>query len=256
LTVNGADGIHGKRIPRAGASTPIEPNDNAVDPKSRTVALNSDAPLAPGLEHKIVAPGQEARTTHLADVRDEAKYLKAKTGKEPVNVESYGALTGIHVDEAEAARLDQKVKQVARSLGMDHHVGFAIETDYMGFFKYPFLGTFRGDLKPEQPILVGIGLKAKEPEDIDLLYKYFNRGPIPRALLPWLRDFLSLDETQRIEAVLVHEKHELDAVGWAQHPHHISVQQSAKTEYRVQPRVRKNLELYARLNKEVFGEPR
>lgn len=215
-------------------------------------------PGSNGLAHGKATPVSGAAfVSSVLDAQVVAQYGKVLEGKEPVDAAAYAAITGITITPADAARLDAQVKKVAERIGLDHNVGFAAETKYLGFsYEYAFLGMFHGqNRKDGQPILLGAGLLAKTFEDLDLLYRFDTRGAgLPRALAPMIHDFLALGLEQRMEAVLVHEKLELEAAQWgSSNPHRSAVSSAPHTDLQIDPRVRKHLELYAKLDEALDG---
>jgi hypothetical protein len=244
--------ISGERSPFVRGSAIEETEGAHLDRERRdlqnTQAQSNDAaPLGVGLAHaKSAAAAPGALLACIAEAR--SRFAKQLSGDEPFDAASYAAVTGISVDRAKSEQLNHLIKEVAARIGLDHEVAFATETKYLGHsFEYSFLGLFQGWDRPKQPIVVGVGLLAKSVEDIELLYRFFNREKgAPPALMPMFKDFLELDVEQRIEAILVHEKHELEAVKWgSSNPHRAAVFEAPETEHTISPRVRRHLELYA-----------
>jgi hypothetical protein len=251
--VSGPDPLKKSGASPLGGLGRIEAGDVRVPVPSPLPLPDADVPLGAGLSHtKEVATSPNALIDSLTDPR--VKYARQLKGEVPFDAASYAAVTGISIDGPEAQRLDALVKKVAARIGLDHDVRFAAETKYMGqFFEYAFLGLFHGWDRPKQPILIGAGLKAKSVEDIELLYRYFNKAQgAPRPLLPMFEDFLKLDEEQRIESILVHEKLELDAASWgSSNPHRSAVMDAPETDYAISDRVRRHLAVYAQCQEKM-----
>lgn len=227
-------------------------------PLERALPLPSTSQVGAGLVHGKHTPASgQAYVGSVIDAQKIAKYGRELAGEVPIDAAAYAALTGISADSAESARLDALVKATAKKIGLDHPVGFAAETKFMGFsYEYAFLGVFHGwNRKEGQPILVGVGMKAKTPDDLELLYRFDSRGKgIPPGIRPMLEDFLKLSEDEKIQSILVHEALELEAaVSGSSNPHRSAVSDAPHTELAISPRVRQHLALYARLDEQVFG---
>jgi hypothetical protein len=245
--------VVGSAVP-AGVAAGTAPSEKENPGPGRSASPDTArAPeLAPTKAAVAYDPSASALAARLA--LQDAEVERAKKGAIPVDAALYRAITGIGVDAPEAARLDAKVKAVAERIGLEHPAAFVAEASFAGYsYGYVMLGEYQAwNHKAGQPLAVGVGLKAQTPEDIELLYRFV--APTPPGLRPFLEDFLKLDEEQRIEAILVHEHLELKAVRWgARSPHHTAVADAPDTDLAISPRVRRHLELYARVNREVFG---
>lgn len=198
-----------------------------------------------------VEPSPQAGKLHALRARaDLQPYLD---GKKTVDAAAFGKLTGIEIDPAEAQRLDARVKAAADRIGLEHTVGFRAELRSMDVLPpYAFVGSFAA-WQPEQPLFIGVGVKARNIEDMAMLH--LGHGGIPPGLEPMLEDYLSLSEDQRIESILVHEHLELQAVRMgADNPHRTAVDRAPETSLSIDPRVREHLGLYRRLDQRLFGE--
>lgn len=236
-------------VPSAGAKEPA-----AEVPKPKPTVF--DVPVSKtGLEPKVQARiGAEVAAQSQIDARKVDPYARHRKGEVPIDAEAYAAITGISVSDAKAAELDALVKSIAERIGLEHEVRFARETKYAGrFFEMSFVGTFEAWNQPEKPILIGLGILARTRDDMNILYKHFQ-GDLPSGLLPYIDSFLALPLEDRIEAVLVHEKHELEAGSYSSKPHRTAVEEGPKTPYEISPRARESLKLYAEVDRRVFGE--
>ena len=167
-----------------------------------------------------------------------------------IDAAEFTAVTGVEVDDAEAAALDAQVKATAKDIGLDHPVGFAREASFMGYYDFAFVGTFKSWDRDDPQILVGVGVKATKPEHIAAF------GDVLPSFDRVADDFLSLSEQEKIEVILVHEKVEHDAMrAGSADPHRRAVADAPRTGLAISSRARAHLELYARVDRAAYGAP-
>lgn len=187
---------------------------------------------------------QNAQNTG-APVNEPVHFLQ---GGNTIDAAEYLGKTGLHIDAAEVERLNAVVQKVAKRIGLDHPVKFALETDFQKFYNYTFIATVKPWERPDQPILIGPGLKATSVEHLTAF------APVIPGFEKVAADFLQLNEEERIEALLVHEFTELDAItSYSSNPHRTAVADSPDTDFKISPRARQHLRLYARLDQQMFG---
>ena len=165
-----------------------------------------------------------------------------------IDAADFAKATGIEPASEQVQRLDAKVKKIAQDIGLDHKVSFQTECSFCGYTDFAFIATFKAWERPEQEILVGVGILSQKESDLAAF------GDVLPSFQQVSDDFLSLTEDERIQAVLVHEKVELEAAkSGVSDPHRYAVANSPKTDMKISPRVRQHLELYARTDRACYG---
>ena len=239
-------------VPLLSSLEPVEPKVPDLSRAQTESALGDDA-----MTNHPVRMGEQLSTNHEKPtvpggpigIRQEQTPASFLGNNTLIDSDEFARMTGIAPTPQEVAMLQKTVQEVKAKIGLQHDVGFALDCDFCGYTRFAFIGTFQAWDRPKQKIMVGVGVLAQETTHLERF------GSVLPSFQKVAEDFLSLNLEEKIEAVLVHEKIELEALKQNRgDPHRYAVAHAPQTAMKISNRTREHLSLYARVDKAYLGD--
>lgn len=226
----------------------IDPGLSVDDGLVSKVDKMASRPIRVGEQFQVSSAKAEAVASQI-DLRRKQSPAGFLGNNTLLDSTEFGKITGIEPGPNEILEMNEAVQAAKSRIGLDHEVEFATDCDFCGYTRFAFIGTFKAWDRPGQKILVGLGILAKTTKELECF------GSVLPSFQTVAQDFVDLSLEEKIEAVLVHEKVELEAAKQNQaDPHRYAVAHAPNTKMKISPRTRDHLRLYARADKAHMGE--